>query len=452
MGGAARSRAVQEIAPAVLGRPVVVPEPGEAVADGAARQAAWVTRRPAARLGRGRQPHRRDRPDPARAGALRRGARPHRPLNPSNNFRCFRESICKLRDDDLGGPPPVPTTPVQDPAQDRAPGPIRLSDVARATGVSIATVSKALGSGQDISAATRARVRAMAEEMGYRPQGGPRRPRTGSTRTVGLLTSDSVGRFSTPVLLGAGDAVGAESMSVVLCDSRGDDIRKRHHLQTLLDHGIDGLIALARDHRRPTLARRPRRPRGIRLRRLDLPRRLLRRADEDAGAVTAVEHLLALGRRRIAHVTGPDDFAATRRRATAVTRVLAGHDLALSGRSPLTGDWTEQWGRVAAEMVLRQTPTSTRSSAATTTSPAASATPCATAACASRRTSPWSATTTGGHHRGGPPAADQHRPQPRGGRPDRGPGAVRGDQRLPPARVQRLPCRLVLRESTLGGG
>ena len=42
VGGAARSRAVQEIAPAVFGRPVVVPEPGEAVADGAARQAAWV--------------------------------------------------------------------------------------------------------------------------------------------------------------------------------------------------------------------------------------------------------------------------------------------------------------------------------------------------------------------------------------------------------------------------
>jgi len=42
VGGGARSAAVQQIAPAVLGRPVVVPAPGEAVADGAARQAAWV--------------------------------------------------------------------------------------------------------------------------------------------------------------------------------------------------------------------------------------------------------------------------------------------------------------------------------------------------------------------------------------------------------------------------
>ncbi|WP_369054428.1 xylulokinase [Kineococcus terrestris] len=42
VGGGARSEAVRRLAPAVLGRPVVVPEPGEYVADGAARQAAWV--------------------------------------------------------------------------------------------------------------------------------------------------------------------------------------------------------------------------------------------------------------------------------------------------------------------------------------------------------------------------------------------------------------------------
>ncbi len=42
VGGAARSEAVRRIAPAVFGVPVTVPEPGEYVADGAARQAAWV--------------------------------------------------------------------------------------------------------------------------------------------------------------------------------------------------------------------------------------------------------------------------------------------------------------------------------------------------------------------------------------------------------------------------
>ncbi len=42
VGGGAKSQALREIAPSVLGHPVVVPPPGEYVADGAARQAAWV--------------------------------------------------------------------------------------------------------------------------------------------------------------------------------------------------------------------------------------------------------------------------------------------------------------------------------------------------------------------------------------------------------------------------
>jgi xylulokinase len=42
VGGAARSPAVQQLAPGIFGRPVLIPQPGEYVADGAARQAAWV--------------------------------------------------------------------------------------------------------------------------------------------------------------------------------------------------------------------------------------------------------------------------------------------------------------------------------------------------------------------------------------------------------------------------
>jgi xylulokinase len=67
IGGGARSRAVRELAPVVLGRPVSVPEPGEYVADGAARQAAWAltggSEPPVWRLG-GRQTYAAD-PDPA---------------------------------------------------------------------------------------------------------------------------------------------------------------------------------------------------------------------------------------------------------------------------------------------------------------------------------------------------------------------------------------------------
>ena len=78
VGGGARSAAVQAIAPAVLGRPVVVPAPGEYVADGAARQAAWVLGGDTPRVGAGRDGGARGRPDAGGARPLRRGPRPHR--------------------------------------------------------------------------------------------------------------------------------------------------------------------------------------------------------------------------------------------------------------------------------------------------------------------------------------------------------------------------------------
>ncbi len=71
VGGGARSEALRRLAPAVLGCPVLVPEPGEYVADGAARQAAWVLSRDgrAARLGRRRDPGLRSRPDARRCAS-----------------------------------------------------------------------------------------------------------------------------------------------------------------------------------------------------------------------------------------------------------------------------------------------------------------------------------------------------------------------------------------------
>ena len=80
VGGAARSPAVRALAPAILGRPVVLPPPGEYVARGAARQAAWalLRRRGTAGVAAARHRDARGRPDPRRTRALRRAPRPPR--------------------------------------------------------------------------------------------------------------------------------------------------------------------------------------------------------------------------------------------------------------------------------------------------------------------------------------------------------------------------------------
>ena len=100
--------------------------------------------------------------------------------------------------------------------------PPTVRDVAARAGVSPGTVSKALNGTGQLRAATRDRVTAAAEELGFRPNHLAKSLLQGRTYTVGILTTDSFGRFTTPVMVGIEDALGAGRMSTLLCDGRGD--------------------------------------------------------------------------------------------------------------------------------------------------------------------------------------------------------------------------------------
>src|SRR5215470_14810087 len=64
--------------------------------------------------------------------------------------------------------------------------------------------------------------------------------------TVGLITTDSFGRFNIPIMLGVEDALGAGQISVFLCDGRDDVIREQHYIRTLLARRVDGIIVTGR--------------------------------------------------------------------------------------------------------------------------------------------------------------------------------------------------------------
>ena len=136
---------------------------------------------------------------------------------------------------------------------------VTLGDVAARAGVSISTASKALNDRGDVSAATRAKVRAIADELAFTPNAMARGLLAGRTGTVGLLTSDLEGRFMIPILMGAEDAFGAGRINVFLCDARGDAIREQHHLKELLSRRVDGIIVVG-GHTQPPPPHREAKP------------------------------------------------------------------------------------------------------------------------------------------------------------------------------------------------
>ncbi|GII04612.1 LacI family transcriptional regulator [Planobispora takensis] len=231
-----------------------------------------------------------------------------------------------------------------------------ISDVAALAGVSIATASKALNGRDRVRAETRQRVIEAAERLSFRPNALAKGLLSGQTRTVGLLTSDSVGRFGIPVLLGAEDAFGAGEMAVLLCDARGDAIREIHHLRTLLSRRVDGLIVVGEStNPRPSISRNVPVPVVYAYGPSGDPDDVSFVPDDVGGAMLAVRHLLAMGRRRIAHVTGPMDYKAATDRAEGARLALAEAGLAQAGET-LYGAWSQRWGRHAAELLLTAEP------------------------------------------------------------------------------------------------
>ncbi|MFF0340086.1 LacI family DNA-binding transcriptional regulator [Kribbella sp. NPDC004875] len=228
---------------------------------------------------------------------------------------------------------------------------VGIKDVAALAGVSTSTASKALNNTGKLKAETRLRVQQAAKTLGFTPDSRGRALASGRSFTVGLITTDSSGRFSIPIMLGAEDALSAGEMALVLCDTRDDPLREQHYIKSLVSRRVDGIIVTGR-------RTEPRAP-------IDVPIPVVYAfspsidpadtsliVDDHGGAASTVRHLLSLGRERIAHVTGPDSHHSARVRAAA-TVTAAGDALTCA---PLHGEWSERWGRHAVDLLLRTQP------------------------------------------------------------------------------------------------
>ena len=96
---------------------------------------------------------------------------------------------------------------------------VTIRDVAAEAGVSIGTASKALNGQGKLRTETRERVAEVAQRLGFAPNTLAQALLAGRSFTVGLITTDSFGRFSIPVMLGAEDALGNGQVSVFMCDT-----------------------------------------------------------------------------------------------------------------------------------------------------------------------------------------------------------------------------------------
>ena len=209
-----------------------------------------------------------------------------------------------------------------------------IHEVAAACGVAASTVSRAFSSPNRVNAATRERILATAQRMGYRPNPAARALPSGRSHTLGLLVADITNPFFFDIIRGAEKAADAAGYTLVLADTDEDAETEARHLARLA-RAVDGFLLASS---RMGDARIRQAASGIPL---VLINRHLREVasvaiDTGDGMRQAVEHLVSLGHRRIAYLSGPTTSWSNRRRWTGLTAAARPLDLEVVRLGPFS--------------------------------------------------------------------------------------------------------------------
>ena len=190
-----------------------------------------------------------------------------------------------------------------------------IQDVAKAAGVSAATVSRVFNGGR-VTAERAERVRRAAAELGFAPNRVARSLRTQRASVIGLLIPDIENPFFTAMARGVEDAAQQTNLSVVLCNTDEDVDKERRYLEVALAEQMAGVIVAAASRERTDLS--PLEARGMPAVAVD---RRPRGSNVDVvlvdnahGSEDATAHMLARGYRRIACITGPQGASTSEER------------------------------------------------------------------------------------------------------------------------------------------
>jgi LacI family transcriptional regulator len=188
-----------------------------------------------------------------------------------------------------------------------------LREVAEAASVHVATASRALNpqTRAMVSPATADRVLRAAQSLGYRPNIYARTLKTARSDSIGVLIPDLTNPLVPPMVRGAEDVFLRAGYNVMVANTDNDPDRERSQIQSLRARQVEGLIVATAHLEHPYLETLH--AEGVPL---VLANRLLGvghipsvTADNAVGSAMAVEHLAALGHRRIAHVSGPEELS-----------------------------------------------------------------------------------------------------------------------------------------------
>jgi LacI family transcriptional regulator len=244
-------------------------------------------------------------------------------------------------------------------ARKRRSGPIRLADVAEAAGVGTSIVSRVLNADPTVSIRpeTRERIVRAATELNYRPNAFARGLKLARTMTIGMVIPNLAYPVNAEIIRGAERAAAAANYVTLLADADEFLQTGEAYRRLLLEQRVDGLLIASASTEESFIAD---------LVSQRLPFVLVNRrvphvgpcvsVDDGRGTQLAVEHLVSLGHRRIAHIGGPRDADTARRRLAGFRAGMRAARLRVPAAYVVEAPYEEEGGEQAMARLLELEP------------------------------------------------------------------------------------------------
>ncbi len=220
---------------------------------------------------------------------------------------------------------------------------VTIRDVAKLAGVSPITVSRVANLLPGVNVVTRKRVEQAIAELHYVPNAMAKSLRSKRTHTLALVLTDITNPFWTTIARGVEDTAAQKNYHVILCNTDENPVKEANYISILLQRRVDGIILApsTKDKKRLELLKRQNVPCVLIDRKVAGFKSDIVRSDSKEGARRLTAHLIGLGHRAIAIISGPAGISTAEERLDGYKQALCEQSIPVDGHFIKQGSYKQ---------------------------------------------------------------------------------------------------------------
>ncbi len=211
---------------------------------------------------------------------------------------------------------------------------ISITDVAKAAGVSTATVSRVLHNSDAVKPATRDQVLAVIDQMNYKPNALARQMRTQKTKTVIVIVPDLGNTFFSEILYGIETCATKHGYQILIANMHNQPSIEKYYFKAVQEHSVDGVISLSASVAKRLMEQVAKEhPIVVACQYLESDNIPNVTIDNISAAESITNHLIQLGHRKIAHIAGPPTIPLYKDRLNGYISALTKNNIPIAAES-----------------------------------------------------------------------------------------------------------------------